>query len=29
MANQNFTSLTNLNGGTIDWTNAGFALVTK
>lgn len=29
MANQNFTSLTNLNGGIIDWTNAGFALVTK
>ena len=29
MANQNFTSLVNLNGGVIDWTNAGFALVTK
>ena len=29
MANQNFTSLLNLNGGVIDWTNAGFALVTK
>ena len=29
MANQNFTSLVNLNGGVIDWTNAGFALVNK
>ena len=29
MAKQNFTSLVNLNGGVIDWTNSGFTLVTK
>lgn len=29
MAKQNFTSLVNLDGGVIDWTNSGFTLVTK
>ena len=29
MSEQKFTSLVNLNGGVIDWSNAGFLLVTQ
>lgn len=29
MSNEKFISLVNLNGGVIDWTNAGFPLVTQ
>jgi rhodanese-related sulfurtransferase len=29
MANAGFTSLYNMNGGTIDWTNSGFPLTTN
>jgi hypothetical protein len=29
MSNEQFMSLANLNGGVIDWSNAGFPLVTQ